>query len=105
MKQCSEMVDYLTNNALVLGIQNGFHFVAHSQGALLARSVIQKLPSSMKVRTYISISGPQRGQWGPCNTKTPDIAKEVYAGMARSIGWWAFYNPIAQSELSFANYW
>lgn len=106
LTQRDEMVQYLIDNAAVLGIdKDGFHFVGHSQGALLARSVIQKLPRSLKVHTYISMAGPQRGQWGPCDMNIPNMTKEIYSMMARSVGWWAFYNPIAQRKLSFANYW
>mmetsp|Transcript_23752 Transcript_23752/g.70235 ORF Transcript_23752/g.70235 Transcript_23752/m.70235 type:complete len:334 (-) Transcript_23752:224-1225(-) len=104
-QQRDEMVAYLEANAASLGIERGFNFVAHSQGALLARSVIQMLPKELHVRTYISMAGPQRGQWGDCGMSNSGIAPKIARKMARPVGWIAFYNAVAQKELSFANYW
>lgn len=107
MEQRDLMLDFLKAKASSLGIDGdgGFNFVAHSQGALLARSVIQKLPSNLRVLTFVSMAGPQRGQWGDCSMSGSGIGPNIAKKMARPVGWLAFYNPIAQRELSFANYW
>mmetsp|Transcript_12895 Transcript_12895/g.20006 ORF Transcript_12895/g.20006 Transcript_12895/m.20006 type:complete len:259 (+) Transcript_12895:77-853(+) len=106
-QQRDNMLTFLVKNAAALGIdsEDGFNIVAHSQGALLMRAVIQKLPASLKVHTYVSMAGPQRGQWGPCNKSNSGIGPKLAKKMARPVGWIAFYNPLAQRELSFANYW
>ena len=106
-QQRDDMLKYLTKNAAALGIdgEEGFNFVAHSQGALLARSVIQKLPPSLRVRTYVSMASPQMGQYGECNKDNSGIGPALAREMARPAGWLFFYNPVAQRELSFANYW
>ena len=107
-KQRDDMLEYLTENAASLGIDGtdeGFDIVAHSQGALVMRAVIQRLPPSLKVHTYVSMAGPQRGQWGQCNNSKTGIGPRIAEKMARPVGWIAFYNPVAQRELSFANYW
>eukprot|EP00578_Thalassiosira_sp_NH16_P018512 CAMPEP_0181098254 /NCGR_PEP_ID=MMETSP1071-20121207/12024_1 /TAXON_ID=35127 /ORGANISM="Thalassiosira sp., Strain NH16" /LENGTH=296 /DNA_ID=CAMNT_0023180829 /DNA_START=107 /DNA_END=994 /DNA_ORIENTATION=+ len=107
-KQRDAMIDYLVKNAATLGIDrdDGFNIVAHSQGALLMRAVIQKLPHpGLNVRTYVSMAGPQRGQWGPCLKSYSGLGPTIEEKMARPMGWIAFYNPIAQHGLSVANYW
>mmetsp|Transcript_4184 Transcript_4184/g.8211 ORF Transcript_4184/g.8211 Transcript_4184/m.8211 type:complete len:349 (+) Transcript_4184:10-1056(+) len=106
-KQRDDMLAYLTKNAAALGIDGdeGFNFVAHSQGALLARSVIQKLPPSLHVRTYVSMASPQMGQFGECNKDNSGIGPALAREMARPAGWIFFYNPVAQRGLSVANYW
>lgn len=106
-KQRDELIDYLVSNAADLRIdgEEGFNFVGHSQGGLLARAVIQKLPSSLRVRRFISLASPQKGQYGECKQGRSGLGPEIEKKMARPIGWIAFYNYLAQSELSVANYW
>mmetsp|Transcript_26666 Transcript_26666/g.76948 ORF Transcript_26666/g.76948 Transcript_26666/m.76948 type:complete len:373 (-) Transcript_26666:38-1156(-) len=105
--QRDELVDYLLSNAADLGIddEEGFNFVGHSQGGLLARAVIQKLPPALRVRRYVSMASPQRGQWGECKQGRSGLGPEIEKKMARPVGWIAFYNFLAQNELSVANYW
>lgn len=45
---------------------NGFHFVGHSQGALLARSVIEE-SSDFIIKNFISLAGVQNGEYGNCD--------------------------------------
>lgn len=106
-KQRDDVVSYLVSNSRSLGIDgdDGFNFVAFSQGALLARAVVQKLPPYLRVHTYVSLAGPQRGQWGECNMGSSGIGPTISRKMARPTGWLAFYNPVAQREISVANYW
>ena len=106
-KQRDELIDYLASNAADLGIdgEEGFNFVGHSQGGLLARAVIQKLPPSLRVRRLVSMAAPQKGQFGECKQGRTGLGPEIEKKMARPVGWIAFYNYLAQSELSVANYW
>lgn len=64
--QRDSIIEYLTTNAAKLNLTQGFNLVAHSQGALLSRAVIQALPESMQVINYVSMAGPHLGQWGMC---------------------------------------
>ena len=107
IKQRDDMIQYLSDNIHTLNISNGFHWVTHSQGAILARSVIQNLPigSKIQIHTYISMAGPQMGQWGECSMNRSDIPDDVAHKMSRPYGWMFFYNVVAQNEFSFANYW
>lgn len=41
----------------------GIHLLGYSQGALLARTILQANPNHT-VHTFISLSGPQAGQYG-----------------------------------------
>ena len=106
-KQRDELIDHLVSNAADLGIdgEEGFNFVGHSQGGLLARAVIQKLPPTLRVRRFVSMASPQKGQYGECKQGRTGLGPEIEKKMARPIGWIAFYNYLAQSELSIANYW
>jgi hypothetical protein len=108
VQQRDEMVSYLIEHQQSLDITNGFHWVAHSQGALLARAVIQRassLPNFPPIHTYVSMAGPQMGQWGQCTMNRSDIPDDILKKMTRPYGWAVFYNPIAQHGLSIANYW
>lgn len=42
---------------------DGVNFLGYSQGALLARTLLQANPDH-KVHRFISLSGPQAGQYG-----------------------------------------
>ena len=104
-KQRDSIVEYLVTNAAALNLTEGFNFVAHSQGALLTRAVIQALPESLRVINYVSMAGPQLGQWGMCVMNKNVLNSTIVKSMTRTAGWLAFYNPIAQREISVANYW
>lgn len=41
----------------------GVNFLGYSQGALLARAILQAYPEH-NVHNFISLSGPQAGQYG-----------------------------------------
>ena len=76
-----------------------------AKGALLARSVVQALPSNLSVLSLVSMAGPQHGQWGMCANGKAGLNSSLINAMSRDAGWLAFYNPIAQHRLSVANYW
>ena len=83
VRQRDAILDYLISNANALNLTGGWNFVAHSQGALLARSVIQALPADFPpVLSYVSLAGPQKGQFGPC----AHLAKWCAAGPAHANG-------------------
>jgi pimeloyl-ACP methyl ester carboxylesterase len=103
--QRAQLIRWLTKNSSQMGLEGGFHLVAHSQGALLARSVVQMLPAHLKIRTFASMAGPQKGQYGMCTMSKSGLGPDLGKAMARPAGWIAFYNPIAQNEISIANYW
>jgi hypothetical protein len=51
------------------------------------------------------MASPQKGQYGECRQGRSGLGPEIEKKMARPLGWIAFYNYLAQSELSVANYW
>ncbi|CAH0384244.1 unnamed protein product [Bemisia tabaci] len=81
----------------------GFHLIGHSQGALICRTLIQNYPQH-NVRHFISIAGPQAGQYG-IPTIIPQPMPLVELPPLLTVGSALFYNPIAQRTLSIANYW
>lgn len=109
LKQRDSIIKYLLAHRESLKLQNGFNFVAHSQGGLLARSVIQALPETLHVLSFISLASPQHGQWGTCQL----IAKRslggllnnaAFASFSKNQGYLALYNPFGQ-HISIGNYW
>ncbi|KAK9879589.1 hypothetical protein WA026_006654 [Henosepilachna vigintioctopunctata] len=75
----------------------GIHLLGYSQGALLARSILQIYPGH-NVRNFISLSGPQAGQYGTkfLHLIFPDLAlREAYE---------LFYSRVGQ-HTSVGNYW
>jgi len=42
---------------------DGFHLIGYSQGGLIARALLEKFPTH-NVKTFISLSSPQAGQYG-----------------------------------------
>ena len=66
-QQRNALLAYMMENVDALNLSAGFNFVAHSQGALLARSVIEALPLTFPpVLSYVSLAGPHTGQYGMC---------------------------------------
>merc|ERR1712070_1132312 len=110
LKQRDAIVQYLVDNAETLQLAGGFNLVGHSQGALLGRAVVQALPSDLQCRVLVSLAGPQLGQWGMCDALSylyPHLGlnSTIVKAMTSDAAWLAFYNIIAQDELSIANYW
>jgi len=124
IQQRDDMTTYLRSHIEDFKLSNGYHWIAHSQGSVLARAVIQNLDlpvdetdqqhyndssdSQSVLRppdTFVSMAGPQMGQWGNCSMSRTDIPEKILKTMTRSLGWVVFYNELAQHELSIASYW
>ncbi|KAL3283370.1 hypothetical protein HHI36_006518 [Cryptolaemus montrouzieri] len=89
---------------LILDIKNitdqhpeGIHLLGYSQGALLARSILQAYPEH-NVRNFISLSGPQAGQYG---TKFLHL---IFPGLVLEEAYELFYSRVGQ-HTSVGNYW
>ena len=82
-EQRDGVIAYLVKNAVALNITDGFNLVAHSQGALLSRAVIQALPASLKVINYVGMAGPQLGQWGMCPMGKSFLNSSIVKAMSR----------------------
>ncbi|CAH1109160.1 unnamed protein product [Psylliodes chrysocephalus] len=59
--QVQQISQYISN--ITIKHPEGVHFVGYSQGALLGRTILQANPNHRILR-YISLSGPQAGQYG-----------------------------------------
>ena len=130
IQQRDDMTTYLRSQINNLNLSNGYHWIAHSQGSVLARAVIQNLdlpademeqensndsngsnsnrknvPVLRPPDTFVSMAGPQMGQWGNCSMSRTDIPEKILKTMTRPLGWVVFYNELAQHELSIASYW
>ena len=104
-RDAARTIDPLADKEFVSdGSRGRLSLVAHSQGALLARSVVQMLPTNLKIRTFASMAGPQKGQYGMCTMSKSGLGP-IWKGHGTAGGMIAFYNPIAQNEISIANYW
>jgi palmitoyl-protein thioesterase len=81
-------------------IEGPFILVGHSQGALLSRAIVQAWPNH-PIHTFISLSGPQMGQFG----LVPGMFSWIPDNMTAADVYSLVYNTLAQDTLSFANYW
>lgn len=52
--------------AISAAFPEGINLLGYSQGGLLARAILQRFPDH-NVRTFISLSSPQAGQYGSKN--------------------------------------
>jgi len=75
----------------------GIHLIGFSQGGLVARALVQSMPDH-NVRTFISLSSPQGGQYGD------KFLKQFVPGYVKENVWKLFYRQSGQA-LSIANYW
>ena len=76
--------------------KKGFHFVGHSQGGLLSRSVIEE-STDFIIKNYISLAGIQNGEYGNCQYLVPfiDCSQASYI----------LYSKIFRDSLSVAQFW
>jgi palmitoyl-protein thioesterase len=74
----------------------GFHFVGHSQGALTARCVLQKV--GFNVDNFVSLAGPQAGFYGDCGLP---LVQNLTCTAATNL----FYKSSSQETTSLANMW
>jgi palmitoyl-protein thioesterase len=94
---------------------DGIHVLGYSQGALLARTILQTFPEH-NVHNFISLSGPQAGQYG---SRFDKIAKEyfvqnvyflanflhlIFPDLALKSAFELFYSRVGQ-HTSVGNYW
>lgn len=58
-------VEEIGEDVMAIGnaFPEGIHLLGYSQGGLLARAILQRYPQH-NVRTFISLSSPQAGQYG-----------------------------------------
>ncbi|GJQ69673.1 putative palmitoyl hydrolase [Trypoxylus dichotomus] len=76
---------------------DGIHLLGYSQGALTARVIIQAFPS-LKIHNFISLSGPQAGQYGTA------FLHIIFPGLALKTAYELFYSYVGQ-HTSVGNYW
>ena len=76
--------------------KNGFHFIGHSQGGLISRSVIEE-STDFIIKNYISLAGVQNGEYGNCQILVPfiDCSEASYI----------LYSKIFRDSLSVAQFW
>lgn len=86
---------------------DGYALVAHSQGALTARTAIERWDGH-NVRTFVSLAGPQAGQYGIPEVPDNKLMQEL-AGVGKDLVFTIAFQGIKakafQQWLSFANYW
>ncbi|XP_037083060.1 lysosomal thioesterase PPT2 homolog [Pollicipes pollicipes] len=73
------------------------HLIAHSQGGLIARGIIESWDNH-NISSFISLSSPQAGQFGD------GFLHLVFPGVVRDEAYRLFYNRIGQYT-SVGNYW
>lgn len=77
----------------------GVHVIGYSQGGLIARGMIENYGNEHNVRTFVSLSSPQGGQYGAeCFTK-------MFPALTARTAYELFYTRLGQRALSVANYW
>ncbi|XP_066143607.1 lysosomal thioesterase PPT2 homolog [Euwallacea fornicatus] len=76
---------------------DGIHLLGYSQGALLARTLLQNNPNHT-IQTFISLSGPQAGQYGT------QFLHLYFPGLALETAFELFYSRVGQ-HTSVGNYW
>ncbi|KAJ8920980.1 hypothetical protein NQ315_015775 [Exocentrus adspersus] len=76
---------------------DGVNFLGYSQGALLARTILQANPDH-NVHRFISLSGPQAGQYGT------QFLHLYFPGLALRTAFELFYSRVGQ-HTSVGNYW
>ncbi|CAH0557399.1 unnamed protein product [Brassicogethes aeneus] len=92
-------VNELSKNLVNISQQHpeGVHFLGYSQGALLGRTILQANPNH-NVHNYISLSGPQAGQYGT------QFLHLFFPGAALETAFELFYSRVGQ-HTSVGNYW
>ncbi|XP_017785239.1 PREDICTED: lysosomal thioesterase PPT2 homolog [Nicrophorus vespilloides] len=75
----------------------GVHLLGYSQGALISRVILQTFPQH-NVINFISLSGPQAGQYGT------SFLHIIFPGLALKGAFELFYSHVGQ-HTSVGNYW
>ncbi|KAK9511227.1 hypothetical protein O3M35_005825 [Rhynocoris fuscipes] len=76
---------------------DGVNMIGYSQGGLIARGILQQFPEH-NVKTFISLSAPQNGQYG---TKFLHL---FFPTLACETAYELFYSMLGQ-DISVGNYW
>ncbi|XP_056632021.1 lysosomal thioesterase PPT2 homolog [Diorhabda sublineata] len=92
VKQVSQIITNITTNH-----SEGVNFLGYSQGALLGRTILQANPNHT-IHRYISLSGPQGGQYGT------QFLHLYFPGLALETAFELFYSRVGQ-HTSVGNYW
>uniref|UniRef100_A0A182RVZ1 palmitoyl-CoA hydrolase n=1 Tax=Anopheles funestus TaxID=62324 RepID=A0A182RVZ1_ANOFN len=77
--------------------EEGINMIGYSQGGLLGRAVLQTYPDHC-VKTFISLSSPQAGQFGD------DFLHLIFPSLVAKTAYQLFYTYVGQ-HTSVANYW
>ncbi|CAH1183475.1 unnamed protein product [Phaedon cochleariae] len=93
--QAQQLSQNLTN--ITKQHPDGVNFLGYSQGALLARTILQATPNHT-VHRFISLSGPQAGQYGT------SFLHLYFPGLALKTAFELFYSRVGQ-HTSVGNYW
>lgn len=75
----------------------GIHLIGYSQGGLIARAILQQFPNH-NVKTFISLSSPQAGQYGT------EFLHLIFPNLVRKTAYELFYSSVGQ-HTSVGNYW
>ncbi|CAD7085447.1 unnamed protein product [Hermetia illucens] len=75
----------------------GVHLIGYSQGGLLARAILQSFPDH-NVKTFISLSAPQAGQYGT------SFLHLIFPDLMAKTAFELFYSRVGQ-HTSVGNYW
>ncbi|XP_014212801.1 lysosomal thioesterase PPT2 homolog [Copidosoma floridanum] len=92
-------VEEIGNDILAIGAAypEGIHLVGYSQGGLLARAILQRFPQH-NVKTFVSLSAPQAGQYG---TRFLHL---IFPDLVCDTAYELFYSRVGQ-HTSVGNYW
>uniref|UniRef100_A0A182NBG4 palmitoyl-CoA hydrolase n=1 Tax=Anopheles dirus TaxID=7168 RepID=A0A182NBG4_9DIPT len=77
--------------------EEGINMIGYSQGGLLGRAVLQTYPDHC-VKTFISLSSPQAGQFGD------DFLHLIFPSLVAKTAYQLFYTYVGQ-HTSVGNYW
>lgn len=80
-------------------LQGDFNVMGLSQGALIARSIIEKCPTKGKVSKYLSIGGPQLGVFD-----LPKCSSGPWCSMINWVTRGEVYNALVQATVAPSNY-
>ncbi|XP_024114269.2 lysosomal thioesterase PPT2-B [Oryzias melastigma] len=77
----------------------GVHLLCYSQGGLICRGVLSKLPNH-NVQNFIALSSPLAGQFG-----VTEMLHEIIPVSGRKLVYLLCYRQFAQMHISICNYW
>lgn len=87
--------------------QDGYTFLSHSQGALTARTVVERMDDH-NIHTFIGLAGPQAGEFGipkACDNELLCELSKLGKDLVFSVVFTGLKADVFQQYLSFANFW